>query len=51
MDMFLILLFNLILISIPLVGLFLIDDYYLKGKDKDSIENTKTKGLKLHIMG
>ena len=39
--------FQLILISIPLLGLFLIDDY-LKGRDKNSDQNTKTKGLKAY---
>ena len=37
--------YQLLMISIPLLGLFLIDDY-LKGKNKDGIENSKIKGLK-----
>ena len=37
--------YQLLMISIPLLGLFLIDDY-LKGKNKDAINNSKIKGLK-----
>ena len=37
--------YQLLMISIPLLGLFLIDDY-LKGKNKDDIDNSNIKGLK-----
>jgi UDP-GlcNAc:undecaprenyl-phosphate GlcNAc-1-phosphate transferase len=37
--------YQLLMISIPLLGLFLIDDY-LKGKNKDAINNSNIKGLK-----
>ena len=37
--------YQLLMISIPLLGLFLIDDY-LKGKNKDDIHNLNIEGLK-----